>query len=106
MARLGIMGDAVQEFVGPGTDMVIDEMRQRAVNPEGAKPQRNQDQAGPEQHGLGCRAEAAKSTGMVSHAASRHTGQPCIYQRIGRSAGFWRCCCLRLRPWVRATPGP
>ena len=29
--RLGVMGDAVEEFVGAGADMVIDEMRQGTV---------------------------------------------------------------------------
>src|SRR3954471_14003208 len=62
--RLGIMGDAVQEFVGPLVDMVVNEMRQRAVNHQGTKPQRNQDQPGPEQHGFGCRAARSKSTDM------------------------------------------
>jgi hypothetical protein len=46
------MSDAVQKFVRPRIDMVIDEMRRAAIDQERRKAQQNQDKSGEEQHGL------------------------------------------------------
>ena len=85
VARLGVMGDAVQEFVRPGADMVIDEMRGSAVDQKGRKPQKDQDEPGADSMDVGCYGRAAKSSGASVSAArqpiSLRKKLPCQWMR-------------------------
>jgi hypothetical protein len=42
MTGLGIMGDAVQEFVGLQVDVIIDEMRRAAIDQDRSRANDNQ----------------------------------------------------------------